>query len=147
MFEGELKRKLRSLKRLERRMRRRYLATHAKTPLVWDSYFSTRPHKDQIKYPFETLLGLERERRKQIFEEYLYFVFLRHAREEGISMLTFQDPEILAYLGLPCYATLSDIKSRFRHLAHEYHPDKGGDHEKMIELLEMYEKCFPKKPS
>jgi hypothetical protein len=147
MFEGELKRKLRSLKKLERRMRWRYLTAHEQVPLVWDSYFSTGSHRKRIKYPFAALMGLEREQRKRIFEEYLYFVFLQHAREEGISMLTFQDPEILSYLGLPCYATLSDIKTRFRQLAHEYHPDKGGDHEKMIELLEMYEKCFPKKSS
>jgi curved DNA-binding protein CbpA len=38
-----------------------------------------------------------------------------------------------------------EIKKQFRELAHKYHPDKGGDPEKMIQLLEMYDKCFPKK--
>ena len=148
MIAAELKRKLRSLKKLERKMRWQYLGTHGQTHLIWDSYFSTRSPAQQhadIKYPFEMLLQLDRSQRKQIFEEYVYFVFLQHAKEVGFSILTFQDPEILSFLGLPCYATLSEIKKRFKQLAHHYHPDKGGDSEKMIQLLELYEKCFPKK--
>ena len=80
-----------------------------------------------------------------MFEEYLYTVFMQHTREEGFSMTMFQEPEILSFFGLPLYATFADIKKRFRELAHQYHPDKGGDPEKMIQLLDMYEKYFPKR--
>lgn len=146
MFAAELKRKLRSLKRLERRMRFRYLSTHEQAPLVWNTYFSTSSHLNN-RYSFDILLQADRMERKRIFEEYLYAVFMQHFREEGISFMAFHDPEILSFFGLSPYASLTDIKKRFRELAHLYHPDKGGDAEKMIELLDMYERCFPKKKS
>ena len=148
MVESELKHKLRNLKKLERKIRQHYLRTHRHTQLVWDSYFSTKSHAStspSIKYSLRSLLGFKRSQRKQVFEEYLFSVFLHHAQEEGFAITIFQDPEILTFFGLPCYATLADIKKRFRQLAHKYHPDKGGDPEKMIQLLEIYEKCFPKR--
>jgi hypothetical protein len=144
MLESELKRKLRSLKRLEKRMRYQYLRRYPDTDLVWNSYFSTRSWTSNAKYPLETLLESDRVQRKQVFEEYLYSVFVQHSKEEGFSITIFHDPEILSFLELPPYATFTDIKTRFRQLAHRYHPDKGGDPEQMIQLLEIYEKHFPK---
>ena len=143
MLESQLKRKLRSLKKLERKIRARYLDTHQHARLIWDSYFSTAsaiPKKPNIKYPLDSLLNLDRSMRKQVFEEYLYAVFVQHTREESILPTTFQNPEILSFFGLPPHATVADIKKRFRELAHKYHPDKGGDPEQMIQLLEMYNK-------
>jgi len=45
---------------------------------------------------------------------------------------------LLATFGLPPYASLDAIKSKFRKLAKICHPDLGGDHDKMIELLGTY---------
>jgi hypothetical protein len=147
MNEIELKQKLRTLKKLERRIRCRYLRRHPQSPLLWDGFFSTKTavRSAEIKYPFYQLLTFERSQRKQIFEEYLYMVFFQHHQEEGITVASVQDPTLLSFLGLPPYASLADIKKRFRELAHRYHPDKGGDSEKMIKLLEVYHSVFPKK--
>jgi len=151
MFEGDLKRKLRNLKKLEQRVRGQFLQRHPQAPLVWKAFFSTAMIADSsIKYPFVTLLHANRDERKRMFEEYLFAVFVRRAQEEGqgfsdpIMAHIIQNPEVLAYFGLPPYATFADIKRRFRELAHQYHPDKGGDPEKMIELLEMYAQSQPK---
>jgi curved DNA-binding protein CbpA len=35
---------------------------------------------------------------------------------------------------------MEDIKRRFRELALKYHPDRGGDSEKFIEILDVYKK-------
>lgn len=148
MLEFELKQKLRRLKKLEQKIRCAYLARHHETALVWNSYFSTKNGhgpKPKVKYPMEVLEGFDRAQRKQVFEEFLYTVFARHHTEEGISIDKLHDPELLSFLGLPPYATLMEIKTRFRILAHKHHPDKGGDTEAMIHLLEVYQKIFPKK--
>ena len=148
MLESELKQKLRRLKKLEQKIRGRYLARHSNAKLVWNSYFSTksgRTTRAAVKYPMAVLGALNRERRKQIFEEFIYSVFARHHTEEGLSIDKLHDPELLSFLGLPPYASLAEIKTRFRILAHKYHPDKGGDTETMIRLLEVYQKIFPKK--
>src|SRR5205807_9038903 len=50
------------------------------------------------------------------------------------------DPALLSLLGLPAYASAQELKSRFRELAKRYHPDCGGDSEKFIELMDVYEK-------
>ena len=148
MLTAELKTKLRSLKKIEKSVRARYLHIHQDSSLIWDSFFSTTdlPRKKcTVKYPLETLLNFDRLTRKRVFEEYLYAVFVQHHREEGVVLTMFQDPEILSFFELPPHATPVEVKKRFRELAHKYHPDKGGDPEKMIQLLEMYDKCFPKK--
>jgi hypothetical protein len=148
MFEVELKRKLRNLKKLERRLRYHFLQRHPQAPLVWNSFFSTRGMSGRlsVRYSFQAVLLADREERKRIFQEYLYTVFVRHVQEEGMgfSLNAVYEPEILSFFGLPPYATFADIKRRFRELAHQYHPDKGGDAEKMIELLDMYERSIPK---
>ncbi|MCP4398328.1 MAG: DnaJ domain-containing protein [bacterium] len=144
----ELKQKLRRLKKLEQKIRGTYLARHHSATLVWNSFFSTKNDSNaepEVKYPLNVLRTFDREQRKQAFEEFLYTVFARHHTEEGISIDTLHDPELLSFLGLPPYATLTEIKTRFRVLAHKYHPDKGGDTEAMIRLLEVYQKIFPKK--
>ncbi len=151
MFDAELKQKLRELKRAEQRMRCRYLTVHPNAPLVWNAYFSTKPPAEtavSIKYPLTHLCGLDREARRRIFEEFMCAVFLQHAQEEGFAVIMtslIYQPELLTFMGLPPYATPEEIKKRFRELAHQFHPDKGGDPEKMILLLELYEQFSPKK--
>ena len=152
MDDVELKKRLRRLKHVECRMRYRYLSRHPQTPLIWDNYFSAKssPGKGRaIKYPFNTLRDFDHDACRRVFQEFMTAVFLQHAQEEGYSItaftVTIHDPEFLIFLGLPPYATPDEIKKRFRELAHQYHPDKGGDPELMIKLLDIYEKIFPKK--
>lgn len=45
----------------------------------------------------------------------------------------------LERLSLPRLITKDDIKKRYRHLARELHPDKGGDEEQMAQINEAYE--------
>jgi DnaJ-class molecular chaperone len=45
----------------------------------------------------------------------------------------------LETLSLPRLITRDDIKKRYRHLARELHPDKGGDEQQMAQINEAYE--------
>jgi len=42
-------------------------------------------------------------------------------------------------LGVGETASDNEIKSAFRKLAAQHHPDKGGDHKKFVEIKEAYE--------
>ncbi|MBI4139017.1 molecular chaperone DnaJ [Candidatus Uhrbacteria bacterium] len=42
-------------------------------------------------------------------------------------------------LGVPKGATADDVKKAFRRLAHEHHPDKGGDQQKFKDINEAYQ--------
>lgn len=44
----------------------------------------------------------------------------------------------LEFLELPVLSTLSELKLRYHILAMQYHPDCGGDEEKMAELNTAY---------
>jgi len=50
-----------------------------------------------------------------------------------------QAPEALAELGLDDKADMPTIKARYRQLASEHHPDKGGDPEEFRRIREAYE--------
>jgi hypothetical protein len=45
---------------------------------------------------------------------------------------------LLARLGLPEYATDSEIRAAFRAAALEAHPDHGGEDEEMATLITLY---------
>lgn len=45
-------------------------------------------------------------------------------------------------LGLPESATPDEVKARWRELASEHHPDKGGDGETFDEYRKAYEKAL-----
>lgn len=44
-------------------------------------------------------------------------------------------------LGLPDDATRSEVEAAWRHLRSLYHPDKGGDNDKFISLMQAYTKA------
>lgn len=46
------------------------------------------------------------------------------------------------FLNLELNATQDDVKKRYRELAVVYHPDKGGNNDKFIELTEAKNKCL-----
>ncbi len=50
-----------------------------------------------------------------------------------------QRPEAFEVLGLPLDVSEEEIKQRYRKLAAEYHPDRGGDAVRFMEIREAYE--------
>ena len=47
--------------------------------------------------------------------------------------------QALNVLGLPSNATRQQIKRRYRALAKQYHPDRGGDQQQMQRIIAAYE--------
>lgn len=141
MYLDELKRKLRSLKKLETTIRFNNRTLTGREQFVWDKFFSTKKDGDtSIKYNMKLLLSMDRERIKEVFDEFFYHVYFQYYRENGITLKDLYDPKLLSMLGLSQGAAMEDIKKRFRELALKYHPDKGGDSEKFIEILDVYKK-------
>ena len=137
----QLKRKLRQLKRLEVAVRFKNRPATDNRKLVWDSFFSTKTRDDAaVRYPLDQLLEMDRQGLKQVFEEYFCRVYFQNYKENGLAMADVYDPQLLSLLGLSPYASSQDIKRRYRELAKKYHPDHGGDAERFIELLGVYER-------
>jgi len=136
----QLKRKLRQLKKLELKIRFKDQPITDAQKLVWDVFFSTKVDDSSVKYPLSSLLKLSREEFKAIVEEYFYRLYFQNFQENGLEAADVYDPQLLSLLGLPAYAGMVEIKARFRELAKRYHPDHGGDSEKFIELMEIYER-------
>jgi len=135
----EIKRKLREIKRLEINLRFHGDANEAEGNLVWDEFFSLRSGQNSSsKYNLKTLEKMNRDEFKEVLDEYFYFVYFRNYQERGLSFVNLYDPNLLGLLGLPLSATESEIKSKFRELAKKYHPDMGGDAEKFMELMDIY---------
>ena len=137
---AQLKRKLRDLKRLEIKLRFKNQPRPKNQTLIWDIFFSTKIEDDRsVKYSLTQLMQLDREALKQVFEEYFYRIYFQNYQDYGLTMADVYDPGLLSLLGLPAHAGIREIKQRFRALAKQYHPDRGGESEKFIELVEIYE--------
>ena len=142
---GKLKRKLRQLKKVEDKIRFEYISDRAYKKYVWDEYFSTKSIDDMtVKYPISKLLNFHKQELKEIFEEYFYSVYFRKYKDMGLDFDEIQDPSVLDYFGLSPGASVDDVKKRFRELAQKYHPDHGGSSEKMIEILDAYNRLINK---
>lgn len=144
MDYDELKHKLRNLKKAEERIRfNNAINSGNRKYLVWDQFFSTKCEKDMtVKYPLYILIHMDKPCFKEVIEEYFYSVYFLKYKENGITIKDIYDPELLSILNLMPGAGFSDIKNRFRELAKKYHPDRGGDTDKMIEILEAYHKLI-----
>lgn len=141
MYVDELKKKLRSLKKLESTIRFGSRVLTGREKFIWDRFFSTKGNGGtSVKYSMEQLLKMDRERIKEVLDEFFYHVYFQYYSENGITLQDLYDPNLLSMLGLSQGATLEDIKKRFRELALKYHPDRGGDSEKFIEILEAYKR-------
>ena len=141
MIPSELKRKLRQMKKLEAQIRFKDSQTTKQKKYVWDQYFSTKDEKDgSVKYNMASLYDMTHEELKEVFNEYFYHVYYQYYKENGFSAEGVYDIELLTALGLPLDASIESIKSKFRELAKKYHPDRGGDSEKFMELVDIYKK-------
>lgn len=161
----EIKRKLRSLKKLETNIRfggsfhasnfdsyppGRYLTGKSGKEgqtgtirLVWDEFFHIDGDSHgKARYSLRDLVSMSREEYKNIIGEYFFYVYYRYYSENGITGSHLYDPEILGWMGLSPSAGQEEIKKRFRELAKKYHPDAGGDEGKFIELMDHYNKLI-----
>ena len=57
-----------------------------------------------------------------------------------------QRQQALAILGLPPNATPQQIKRRYRTLAKQHHPDRGGDPHQMQKIIAAYELLMKEQP-
>jgi hypothetical protein len=145
VFLDELKRKLRNLKKLETTIRFSNRALTGREKYVWDKFFSTKKDGEtSVKYNMKQLLAMDREKLKEVYDEFFYHVYFQYYTENGITLNDLYDPNLLSMLGLSEGATMENIKKRFRELALKYHPDKGGDSEKFIKILDVYKKLTEK---
>lgn len=140
MYINELKHKLRQLKKIELSIRFVNKPLSGREKFVWNKFFSTKDNDTSVKYPIEKLLKLEHLELKEIIDEYYYEVYFQNFKENGMSINSLYDPNLLAVLGLHSGADIDEIKKRYRELVLKYHPDKGGDNEKFIELIDTYKK-------
>ena len=138
---SQLKRTLRQLRQLELTLRFGRVPAPDHPPLVWDVFFSTKDADSRsVKYPLSHLLHLEREEFKAILDEYFSRIYAQTAQDQRLTVAEVYNPQLLARFGLPPYAGSREIKQRFRALAKQYHPDRGGESAQFIELVALYER-------
>jgi DnaJ-class molecular chaperone len=83
---------------------------------------------------------MSEEEYRCVLDEFFFRVYFQSYKENSLVFGNVPDPHLLERFGLPPYADAQDVKNRFRTLAKLYHPDHGGDAEKFIELMTLYEK-------
>jgi DnaJ-like protein len=143
MDTDQLKKKLRALKKVEKKIRYEYNTAGMNMDYVWNRFFSTKSINDlTVKYPLWKLVQLDKYELKKVFEDYFYCVYYEKFRENGLKFDDMYDPNLLSFLGLHQDASFDEIKAKFRELAKKYHPDHGGDKDKMIELIDVYKKLM-----
>ena len=143
--EANLKRKLRDVKRIEIALRFNGNAAAAEGKLVWDEFFSLKTNLNhEVRYTYRDILKLDRQKLKEVLDEYFYNVYYRIYQENRLPLDSLYDPNLLYQLGLPALANQADIKRRFRELVKKYHPDLGGDSEKFIELMQIIDQLAGK---
>jgi len=128
---GELKHKLRKLKKLECKLRFGHIDLCGQSPvLVFDAYFDLYDSgKKKAKYGIGELCGMNREAFASVIEAYMAEVYFRAYGFREDAAFT-----ALNGLGLPFDADETAIKQRFRALAKRHHPDTGGDAAEFIRI-------------
>jgi hypothetical protein len=151
----DLKRKIRSFKKLELKIRygnnelEAYLKGISSRPqkpaLVWDEFFDLHEESiSKVKYPIKELIAMDKERFKNVVDEFFFNVYYRFYKENGMLNISIYNPDLLVQMGLPFDADSNAIRMKFKELAKKYHPDTGGEDDKFIELMENYEKLMSK---
>lgn len=146
--EGDIKRKIRNLKKMEMKLRfhqydtgKEYMnagkCSCSVKPLVWDEFFCLQDNCRRARYNIKELITMDRDDFKRVVGQFYYAVYYKIFQETGILDNSLYNPDILTKMGLSFDADAMTIKKRFRELAKEYHPDAGGNSEKFMELLEQ----------
>ena len=138
MIIAELKRKVRELKQFENVIRAQN-SINDSVPLVWGKFFDLRDGRKSVAlYSLSKLASMNKDEYKSVINEYFARVYYEIYIHKGIIDATIYDPSLLEQLGLLPTADEADVKKRFRELAMKHHPDKGGDAEKFINLMNVY---------
>ncbi len=130
-----LKRRLRELKRLERKLS----VGCEGDELIWDSFFDLHePPAGRGRYTLEVLAAMNGKAYSEVLEEYWEFVCCGMMGHKQAPANVSYSPAALIRLNLPADAGEQEIKKRFRELAKRFHPDTGGDDKSFIELMDTY---------
>ena len=128
MTRDELVRKLRDLRRLERRLR-------GGSSELWEQYFALEEGV-KVRFPFAMLLVFDRASRERAFRDFLLALW---ASQLGVNAeRPEEDEQLRAFLGVGAHADAQTVREAFRRMAHELHPDHGGDAEAMRDLIQRY---------
>jgi len=141
-----IKKNLRSLKKLEYKIRfacrfdqETMIKEYQRQKFVWDEFFDLKNTGDsRSRYSLQQLTIKSKEEFKEVVDEFFFSVYYRFYTENGFLNFGMYDPQILKWMGLPADAGFEDIRRKFRELAKKYHPDKGGDADIFIELMDKY---------
>jgi len=94
------------------------------------------------------------ERKRRQAEEDAYFQRIREERQKAWEKMRdayffmlfsgFKLPPLNEFriLGLTKDATADEVRSAYRELTIKYHPDRGGDQEKFVQITEAKNKCL-----
>ena len=140
MVTADLKRKLRQLKHYESTLRAKNNMGDG-LPLVWDRFFDLRDGgnpKSTALHTLSELAAMSKDEYKAVVDEFFARIYYEVYIHNGIIDAPIYDPALLMQLGLPTIADEAAVKKRFRDLAKEYHPDKGGDAGEFIKLMKVY---------
>ena len=138
MITAELKRKIRKLKQFEVTIRAQN-GIDESVPLVWDKFFDLRETGTSTAiYSLSELTAKNKNEYKAVIDEFFAHVYYEVYIYKGFIDAPIYDSSLLGQLGLPPIADQQAVKKKFRDLAKEYHPDKGGDPEKFIALMNIY---------
>lgn len=150
MADRELKKKIRQLKKLELGIRYGFSKEYIdnctvqqvdKLHLVWREFFDlSNSNKSKTRYSLQELEHMNKEQMKEVYAQFWFLVYYEMYKHSGIQIGSIQNPELLAFLGLPYDADQVAIRKRFRELYKVCHPDEGGDVEKFLELMQLKEK-------
>lgn len=121
-YRDSIKRTIRSLKKMEIRIRLSNNADTDNIKLVWGSYFDMKnPASKTAKYTMDALAAMDKEEYKNLIGEFYWNVYYR-VFKDNYYYDTVHDINALAKIGLSPLADIEEIKTRFRSLAKKYHP-------------------------
>jgi len=150
MITAELKRKIRKLKQFENTVRVKNNMTDG-VALVWDKFFSLREAGNvggadsagsTAMYSLSQIMQMNKDEYKAVVDEFFARVYYEVYIHNGLIDAPIYDPGLLDRIGLSPVANEEAVKKRFRELAMKYHPDKGGDPAKFIELMSVYKELI-----